>query len=414
MGGRMVDTTPTTADDEGRQTVEIAADFNFTPHSSQRIELAYAYLSPLLDNLRRADKNRCNDLLQQHNHIVVDSVDSSAMSLLDVCNYEQDQEEVDGSGHCIWMGALYFLHVMSLGLALKEIPFLDNNIPEEGPASWCNDEDFFQQKVMAEIGCGTGTAGIGLMKMLLLSCEAKKMLAVADAKDCIPTKLIFLDNDAQAIDLCRKNCDQNFRPSPYAAALLESHLDAAWTEQETPKQDSDVNHTCNIEMDIDVIFATDVLYDLKIIRPFFQTVSRKLSNHKSPNDTIDSCDRTRRKKKLLVLSHVPRWFLPRKENDKDSENHDPVTALSDHVKQEAARCGLSLRHAVRPKDVLAQYHDLLEEKKRLLNTTTTLVDDAFSGSESSKWSESLFLNDLHEMDQAGAVLFIFEAKPAYV
>ena len=88
----------------------------FTPHSSRRIELFYAQLSPLC--LQQQQQQ------QQSNHVntfvEIQSVDTSSMTLLDVCNYSVSSEHVDGSGHCIWMGALYFIHALSLGMAMTE------------------------------------------------------------------------------------------------------------------------------------------------------------------------------------------------------------------------------------------------------------------------------------------------------
>lgn len=281
---------------------------NYTPHSSQRIEF-FTTKTPT--------------------SVEISSVDTSTMSLLDVCNYQVEDQDVDGSGHCVWMGALYLGHALALGL---ELASSSSSTAGDTTKPWYRDE-YFHNNAVAEMGCGTGAAGIALLKILL---------GHQQQESTTPSSMAFLDNDPEALELCRKNCQQN----GISESLYEIRLQQLW---------ADLSSSCNAasveeeDFCFDTILATDVLYDLKIIRPFLQTARRFLQ--KSANN---------HKKKHLILSHVPRWFLPRDE-DQDDQNYNAARALEDHIVQEAARFGFRSIQKVRPKEVVGYYETLTKE-----------------------------------------------------
>lgn len=322
---------------------------SYTPHSSRRIR----FYAP------------------QESSIDIQCVDTSTMTLLDVCNYTVEEEEVDGSGHCVWMGALFFVHAVSVGMMVAKI---DCDSPAQGEtvtssSSWYSDS-YFHNQTVAEMGCGTGAAGIALLKILLSQGSSLTTQPIS------PKRVTFLDNDPDALELCRKNCQQNgISKSVHDIQLQEPWADLSCSSEDKPSKEN----FC-----FDTILATDVLYDLKIIRPFLQTASRFLRGPKPSDDSIPH-------KKHLILSHVPRWFLP--SNDKDnSDPYDASKALEKHIVKEATQLGFQLIHTVRPKDIVRQWEYLTQQETTSSSSRGELIEE------------------LQEMQEANAVLWVLELQ----
>jgi methylase of polypeptide subunit release factors len=237
------------------------------------------------------------------------------------------------------MGALFWIHALSLGLVSAP--------------------DCLEGRSVAELGCGTGAAGIALLKIL-------------GGGGVPPTMVSFLDNDPEALELCRINCQQN-QLGEYPIQLQQPWADLSSQQDEAGVQEEE-------DFAFDTILATDVLYDLKIIRPFLQTASRflKRSNHNKP---------------YLVLSHVPRWFLPRKDGDVHNNNHEPYNAsqaLEDHILNEAEKFGFRRIQTVRPTHVKQQ------------------CDSSHGSIQPNDHRHSELLESLQEMEEANAVLWVLE------
>jgi SAM-dependent methyltransferase len=348
------------------------ADFAVTPLSSRQIPF---YPSVLL--------RRTNAYTHGHypTGITIQSVDTTQMSLLDVCNYDYNSPEVDGSGQCIWMGALFFVHALAIALAAQQTrkeQTPDSATDAADCSSLWDHNDYFQNQRVAEMGCGTGTAGIALLKLSSSTYSSSQLL---------PTPLrhlTFLDNDPQALELCRKNCQDN----EIEEYMYSVQRQTSWLE--TPHEETHGT--------FDTLLTTDVLYDLKIILPFFQTASRLLSQGQPTGDNSIKMDDSR--KKHLILSHVPRWFLPPTADNDNAPAELPISralALEGHIRKEALRCGFEVVKTIRPTHVLARHEQSQSEQQ----------NDLDGGA---KAEDQVLREELQEMDQAGAVLWVFEKK----
>ena len=461
----------TAPQEESWEHTNFAAEY--TPHTSRRIALYYPYLSPLwkMDpSTASLDNNKSSSSTATYG-IDIQSVDTSKMTLLDVCNYTPEPN-VDGSGHCVWLGAIYWSHVLSIGMALAETKLhratrtkatgaattTTSTTKDQGTAGaqtsssqnatettcWYDDR-YFQQKVVVELGCGTGAAGIALLKLLSMkstnttttvataTATFTTVIAPAKTSRATPKEFLFWDNDPEALELCRQNCQHNLQVPPVETSsrvACQHRLDPGWIlDSEAPtvgtKGDWNNNNQDSTSTGhIDTILATDVLYDLKIIRPFLETAARMLSNtsiteediHKDGSTSVDDGNKTGPTttsaaaapiaNQHLILSHVPRWFLPRDAANTSvtstttSDTRKRAETLEEHIVQEASQCGLSLLHTVRPMDILDQFRYLLI----LLDQDS---DGDTPGQQLGEEARESLLQDLDDMDQAGAVLWVF-------
>ena len=79
----------------------------------------------------------------------------------------------------------------------------------------------------------------------------------------------------------------------------------------------------------------------------------------------------------MILSHVPRLFLPR---DDTNTIEDPVQRLERHIVQQAKVCGFYLRYTKRPQDILQSLQEPIDQD---------------------------LIQEMEEMQQVGAVLRVF-------
>jgi predicted nicotinamide N-methyase len=154
---------------------------------------------------------------------------------LDINNQILSSRQYDSTGHCVWAGAILLIR------CIQEIKKFD-----------------IGGKRMIEFGCGTGIGGLAMMLFNDMS--------------IIPSHICFTDNDPGALNLCRRNCLLN-----NVSDALYSILELTWGEDD------------QIAEMFDVALATDVLYDVDLIKPLFKTVSRCI-----PSDGV------------FILSHIPR------------------------------------------------------------------------------------------------------------
>ena len=200
----------------------------------------------------------------------------------------------DATGHCVWMGAF----------------FLVDALPELA--------SYIDKKRVLELGCGTG---IGAIATLLSKTP--------------PSFVSLSDGDPDALNVCRRNCVHNqLEQTQYEVREL------MWGE---PLQD----------MVFDVVLATDVLYDIGLLPPLFQTA-------------------TESEARIFILSHVPRACY--------STELPPVENLEDYIVMKAEEDGWKLQRCIRPGDFSEE-----ERPKEALNDVT-----------------------LEEMAQVGAAIMIFE------
>ena len=203
--------------------------------------------------------------------------------------------------------------------------------------------------------------------------------------------VVFTDNDAESLELCASNCELNgLDPESYSQQLL------GWGKEHIEKIQQQDNNEGFEPHSFDVVFATDVIYDLKMIAPLFETVDFLLKQGKDDSP----------KGGHLVLSHVPRFCIPKDKSENDdnqgsSETNDnddedsPGEAfleLEHFIESQANKVGLVLVETIRPHQVLSE--------EGLLHSGDN--DDSKND------EDSMQQLTLETMKDAHAVLFVFE------
>lgn len=181
----------------------------------------------------------------------------------------------DATGSKLWMGALFFT---------RAFVHLDKSL--------------FTRKRVMEVGSGTGFGGIAL-------------LMLCDHADCAPSKLVLTDSNQSALALCRQNYELNFN---HDERITIRFLD--WNDD---GEDS-------LEI-FDTILGTDLIYDVSVLIPLMDTVSKYLADNG-----------------VFLLSHIPRASLPGECKIASME------AMENHIVQEAIKYGLHLSATLRPLD----------------------------------------------------------------
>ena len=291
----------------------------------------------------------------------------------------RDDEFYDGTGNLMWMAAICFSHLIFQEVEpLKS--YLLYGIPKgEREISKCTDRRRF-----CELGCGTGGAGISL----LLSALGENPQSDTDAHDSGKYHVVFTDNDAESLELCASNCELNgLDPESYSQQLL------GWGKEHLANIQHENTNEGLASKSFDVVFATDVIYDLKTIAPLFETVDFLLKQRKNDSERGGH----------LVLSHVPRFCIP-KETSQNMEHQNPSSVteedspseafleLEHFIESEANKVGLVLVETIRP-------HNVLSEEGLSL-----------SGDDDDGTNEEDSLQQLtpETMKEAHAVLFVFE------
>jgi 2-polyprenyl-3-methyl-5-hydroxy-6-metoxy-1,4-benzoquinol methylase len=274
---------------------------------------------------------------------------------------DDDDEFYDGTGHLVWMASLSFGYLLAND-DLDLVGRYFGNKQEAEPSS-------SSKRRICELGCGTGVAGIAT---LLFSSPSSN------------TVVVFTDNDQEALELAKANCELNgIETHRYSQELLSWGEEASSSSSSVPARS------------FDTVLATDVLYDIPMIPLLMQTAAALLlpsGGH-------------------VILSHVPRFCLPKTQEEEQQESSSrrqqsqspppPSQAyqkLEDHIVAQAKWAGLSLIETIRP-------HQVLEPSATLATTTTTTTTrNEASSLHPSRYS--LSLPQLEEM--RSAVVFIFE------
>ena len=180
----------------------------------------------------------------------------------------------DATGFCVWTGAFLFI------AAIDEL------------------RRYFSGKRVIELGCGTGIAGLGLLR-----------------SRSAPSYLCLTDADPNALRLCEKNCGLNVRGDSSGAACSIETLTWGTPLPLSIKAGS-----------FDTVFAADILYDIGMLRAVLKTTKGCLRN--------GGC---------FVLSHVPRACF--------NSDNPPVENLEEYIIQQAKQYGLQLQSILRPRDI---------------------------------------------------------------
>ena len=297
--------------------------------------------------------------------------------------YKYDNEYYDGTGHLVWMASLCFAHM----IANDCIPQL-HSLFVEASSSVRTPQPPYR---ICELGCGTGVAGLSL---LLVHNHAQ-----GNAHYC---HVVFTDNDQESLALCQRNCELNFgntNTTTTTDARRDTEQDHAsddstnrsikrmgidpntqysqrivrWgieeeeeeerirlgalasfetLEQQQQRKQSREQHYYSF----DTVIATDVVYDLKMIVPLLQTVTKLLVCNKKPkhqeqhtDDSDGDGDTTSRSSSnnsrttgdvnrnrntntntggYFILSHVPRFCIPNKSPEEDTTGSSSSSSSS--------------------------------------------------------------------------------------
>jgi len=168
----------------------------------------------------------------------------------------------DATGNRIWTGAIFFVEAFGRCYDTDEYTILNSSILNLRKI-------LFEDKLLVELGCGTGLSSISLLKQPI-------------STSLLPRFVLFTDGDESSLDLCKRNCDLNFGKdatlnyNSYGFSLLKwgSKVDASLVEA------------------YDTVIATDVLYDLGALDPLLRSAYELLK----PGS-------------YFVLSHIPRTHV---------------------------------------------------------------------------------------------------------
>jgi len=259
-----------TSKEEGNDEVEeecwgLPDDFNI--HATHQVKTVYYPQKHDNDNISHSFQIEC---------IEPDSP-------LDINNKSQSSSEYDATGHCVWTGAF---------LLIQCVHELED---------WIANNNNKQMKRMIEFGSGTGIGGLA---MVLAGSKSTTTTSSS------PSYICFTDNDPAALKVCERNCKlNNLCETKYSIEEL------TWGDEYNIDKDS----AC------DIALATDVLYDVDLIKPLFTTVSQCL-----PLDGI------------FILSHIPRACY--NQNNPAEAQED----LEQYIIDQAVKYNLHLETIIRP------------------------------------------------------------------
>ena len=198
----------------------------------------------------------------------------------------------DATCHCVWTGAFLFLTALSKPILYPYIicrhyhgthPCDHTTDSSDTPSlipdiipTVCTTGTERRPIQVLELGCGTGIASIGLWAAFRHHHHNK---GTDTDRTALPlVHITMTDADPEALKLCRTNCELNHIPS--------SHYDIDVLFWGTA-----IDSTSAVARGLpyDVVLATDVLYDITLLRPLLQTAHTLL---------VDQG--------IFLLAHVPR------------------------------------------------------------------------------------------------------------
>ena len=271
-----------------------------------------------------------------------------------------EDEFYDGTGHLVWLASIAFATVLAMKDSALRI--------------------YVKDKRICELGCGAGAASISA---LLLG---------------LPSHALLTDNDQETIELCQTNCELNFdcvgkeqkQPYPVYSCQLFS-----WGEK-IPIRQSQSKETTTITSEsleltshfFDTVLAADCVYDIKMIPPLIESAATIL--------TVGG---------TFILSHVPRFCLPRRDDTAShgeealdisiSATRDPHLNLEDHIVRQVCTMGFHLVETIRPHEVLNKVRTAGTAKQRPVDMQTNNTN------------EEVINVSIEELRDAHAVIFVF-------
>ena len=272
---------------EGNEVVEeecwgLPDDFNI--HATHQVKTVYYP--------QNHSKNNDNVDTNNSHSFQIECIEPD--SPLDINNKSQSSSEYDATGHCVWTGAFLLIQCIH---ELED--WIENNTRDSQPP-----------KRMIEFGTGTGIGGLAMILADSSNNLTTSSTTTITTTSVSPSYICFTDNDPAALKVCERNCKlNNLCKTQYEIKEL------TWGEE------------YNIDKDgtYDIALATDVLYDVDLIKPLFTTVSQCL-----PSDGI------------FILSHIPRACY--------NENNPPEAQenLEQYIIDQAVKYNLHLETIIRP------------------------------------------------------------------
>jgi hypothetical protein len=324
----------------------------------------------------------------------------------------QQSEFYDGTGTLVWLAALALVWAIDqdtrgiIGGTTNDSDRRDGNIKPKTSR---------RPTLICELGCGTGLPG---MAALLLSNRTMESRAADGATP--DQHVIFTDIDEESLANCRQNCHLNeIPPERYSHHLLSWGIPDSYPENKAGS--------------VDIILAADVLYDMKMIPPLFQTAADLLrappavdspKNTSSGDHALDENGSHNipftSQGGVMILSHIPRFCLPRENNDdrqqgggrgEDSNTMTPVVRsqtqpfddLEAHIISQAESFGLTLKDQFRPHEELRIQESLIRPEQA--------NDMGFNKKEEDPILDGILTETvLQRFKTMHAVIFVFQAK----
>lgn len=234
----------------------------------------------------------------------------------------------DPTGSCVWLGAFLFAELFA-----RESTAAATDVQ----ACWSQlRRTLFPPECHAiELGAGTGMTGLSLMmptlhgRTRLVEEEGANPKEQTTTPACPgPALMVLTDVNEDALDLCRINRDANIRNNQTERVHVEKlewgegNAAKVFGRRDEPRRSTSPPNK-SLPSTYDVVFATDVLYDLQSLAPLVATASELLEDGGH-----------------FILSHVPRA-------DIDADRYPSVAGnawqqLEAIIISEAAKSRLSL------------------------------------------------------------------------
>ncbi len=318
-------------------------------------------------------------------------------SPLDILNKASSLEQYDATGHCVWTGAFLLISCMNQITDVIETHCYGRSEnqrtinTEKNSAALAKHTNNQQQRQvqqkmqMIELGCGTGIGGLSIIVSSIINSNSTVMNTTTTYHDrhdqniaLQPMKCCFTDEDPAVLKVCKRNCELN--------GLVEGE---SYSTQELTWGDKDNKFIHQQKGTFDIILATDVLYDIDLLPPLFETASLLLRQRGGRengmnNENVHVQDGSDSNKHchesndgIFILSHVPRACFNDNNPPEAIENLEQY--IIDHAR---VNYGLELMELIKPTSspLTAVNEEEVTVKEKCGDSTFDYNADSFVGS----------------------------------